>query len=219
MTVSEPESGDAPSTAPMDGERRFSRWLRDQMREQGLRGVDVARASNGLIGQSQVSRWLNGRSRPSLDSGAAIASALGLPPADVVEAISADRPAADLRRPAQQRAAMAVPVGFDGSRWHREVDGDRMVAKRLADLLDPGERPALDLRGSDSSTAEASARYREAIQQMEVAMRERSAALRSLLQAGMAVQDLASLLGVAPRGLEQRIRASDRRADESGWLG
>ncbi|WP_413318144.1 helix-turn-helix domain-containing protein [Agrococcus sp. 1P02AA] len=197
----------------------FARWLRDQMREQGLRGIDVARASNGSIGQSQVSRWLNGRSQPSLASSAAIASALGVPQAEVVEAIGAERQPIEEPRQPVRRSAQPVRVGFDGSRWRRDIGGERMVAKRLTDLLDAGEAPALDEAGSDPRIADACARYREAMDQMEAAMRERSSALRDLLHEGMAVQDLAALLGVTPRGVEQRIRANGRRLDDRGRLG
>ncbi|WP_072314489.1 helix-turn-helix domain-containing protein [Agrococcus sp. Marseille-P2731] len=214
-----PEPTDVEPSASAGDRPAFSSWLRDQMREQGLRGIDVARASNGLIGQSQVSRWLNGRSQPSLASSAAIASALGVPQAEVVEAIGADRHAIDAPRTPSKRAAVPVQVGFDGSRWRRDIDGERVVAKRLSDLLDAGEAPALDEAGSDPRVAEACARYREAMDQMEAAMRERSAALRNLVQAGMAVQDLAALLGVTPRGVEQRIRANGRRMDDRGRLG
>lgn len=70
----------------------FARWLAEQSRSRNWRQKDLARAAG--VSQQTASRWLLGRSVPTVRSAQALAGALGVPTDEVVGRLALDQPAA-----------------------------------------------------------------------------------------------------------------------------
>lgn len=73
----------------MSGERAFGAWLQAQLELRGLVGVNVAAEALG-VEQSTLSRWLGGSRLPQRRGVLVLARALGLPAAEVQDAVDAD---------------------------------------------------------------------------------------------------------------------------------
>lgn len=69
----------------------FARWLAEESRARSWRQKDLALAVG--VSQQTASRWLLGRSVPTVRSARALAGALGVPTDEVVGRLALDQPA------------------------------------------------------------------------------------------------------------------------------
>jgi transcriptional regulator with XRE-family HTH domain len=67
----------------MNDAELWSQWLIDRMAEAGIDAAELIARSNGQFGNTAVSKWLHGVSRPGPETALQVAEILGVPESEV----------------------------------------------------------------------------------------------------------------------------------------